>query len=611
MTVHIEPLEREYFAVRFPYNERLVRRIKSLPNRRWNKEKSRWEVHISHLGEVLRLLNRKADDVDKKLLRSFQIYRIRNCSVRLLLGNVVAELSGTGLPVDKIDAATSFLLPGHQFMPSFQEGKWDGRRHLWNHKTQSFPAGLAERVQELLRSEGVVYEVVPPPELPEGTLQFEAPKLTLRDYQQECLEAALQARRGVIELATGSGKTAVATCIINHLRHRTLFLVHTRDLLYQTREYMEQQLGVKVGQAGDGVVRIEPVTVATVQTCAKALGIKLAKTEDDEEKLEDDKTDLRGTRELLINTIRNCPVVFFDECHHLPADCCYSLAMETQGAGYRYGLSATPYRSDRMDLLLEAALGAKIYRANASVLIEKGFLVPPHITFENVPATSLQLADQDYQSIFLTCVLTNPVRNQLIANAVREIVSQGMTVLVLVSQVRHGEILQGLLADVPLVQGSDPAEKRRVIFRDLETGRQPAVIATTLADEGLDIPTLGAVVLASGGKSETRALQRIGRALRPAQGKTKALVIDFFDNAPYLTEHSLKRIEVFRSEPLFQVTGKGFALPEPKEKKRKKTGGEEVANEEVQRKERSAEHQGKKKASVTSGRRPKSKLTNR
>ena len=79
-----------------------------------------------------------------------------------------------------------------------------------------------------------------------------------------------------------------------------------------------------------------------------------------------------------------------------------------------------------------------------------------------------------------------------------------------------------------------------------------------LADEGLDIPSLRAVVLASGGKSETRALQRVGRALRTAPGKTEAIVVDFFDNAPYLKEHSMARLELFRNEPTFRVETVGF-----------------------------------------------------
>ena len=85
-----------------------------------------------------------------------------------------------------------------------------------------------------------------------------------------------------------------------------------------------------------------------------------------------------------------------------------------------------------------------------------------------------------------------------------------------------------------------------------------ALIATTLADEGLDIPSLDCLILAGGGKSATRAYQRIGRALRPAPDKEEAAILDFFDRAPYLQEHSLERLRLYRHEPAFDVRTRGW-----------------------------------------------------
>src|SRR5690606_6996353 len=160
--------------------------------------------------------------------------------------------------------------------------------------------------------------------------------------------------------------------IIYRLQRPALFIVHTKDLLYQTRAVLARQLQIPIGQVGDGIVDLQPITVATVQSCARALDVKIDHTPDDDEVLESDKTSLDETAaEQLISYIRRVPVVFFDECHHLPADTAYSLAMEMEGAAWRYGLSATPYRADRQDLLLEAALGPKIISARASALIEQ------------------------------------------------------------------------------------------------------------------------------------------------------------------------------------------------------------------------------------------------
>ena len=234
--------------------------------------------------------------------------------------------------------------------------------------------------------------------------------------------------------------------------------------------------------------------------------------------------------------------------------------MQTAGAHHRFGLSATPYRDDRQDLLLEAALGPKLYRANASVLIQKGYLVPPRIRYHAVPAFKVVTGRADYQEVYQHYIVNNKRRNGMIAEQALALAGQGRSVLILVSQVAHGEALRELLPDVPLVQGSDSAGHRHHIFRELQDRRRLIVIATTLADEGLDIPSLRAVILASGGKSETRALQRVGRALRTAPGKTEALVVDFFDNAPFLKEHSMARLELFRNEPAFRVETVGFRV---------------------------------------------------
>ncbi|GIX43893.1 MAG: DEAD/DEAH box helicase [Candidatus Hydrogenedentota bacterium] len=549
----------DFFSVQFPYQLHYVRRIRNLGNRRWDPDTKSWLVHLAHLLEVMEIFELTRADIPPKLWRAYQVYRIRNYRVRLIAGPVMARLEGDNLPLDKIDAATSFFLPGYQYTQRFIEGRWDGRRHLLDRRRMQFPAGLLPRVRAVLNAEGVAYQFIEETPVPQRTLTFKRPPVELRDYQRACVQAALNARRGVLELATGAGKTLLAACLIHELGLPTLFVVHTRDLLHQTREVFRQHLSSKIGQVGDGKIDLQPVTVATVQTCSRAFGINVGLTPDDDEPLEDDPTEVAARSKDVVEFVRSCPVVFFDECHHLPAECCYALAMETKNAHYRYGLSATPYRADRLDMLLEAALGEKIFCARASNLIERGYLVPPEIYFYAVsPYRTAPSRRPDYATIFREYIIHNPERNAMIVEHARALAEEGKSVLVLVSQVAHGEVLRELMPEAPLVQGTDSAEKRQKVFHRLGKKSLRIVIATTLADEGLDIPTLDAVILASGGKSETRALQRVGRSLRPAPKKKHATIIDFFDNAPYLQEHSLRRLEIFRTEPAFRIHTVGF-----------------------------------------------------
>lgn len=561
--ISLELLDNGRLAVKLPYNENFLSAVRALTDRRWNREERQWEVGIAHLQDLLDILQLDTTAVSRKALRAYQMYKIRHGRARIKADNIHAVLSGLNLPFEKIDKMTSYHVPGYRYMTRFKKGSWDGKRHLFHAGNHRFPSGLVRRVARILQSVDIDCDVRWPDEPEKQSLAGSTKSATatsrkklrskltpLRDYQKECLSAALQERRGIIEIATGGGKTIIAAHLIHEISRPALFLVHTRDLLYQTIEVFERELKVPIGCVGDGRVEIQPVTVATVQTCARALDIKIEATADSL-RLTREKAPTVTDAERIRNMVQSVPVAIFDECHHLPAETSYGLASEMTSALWRFGLSATPYRADRLDLLMEAALGPKIFSARASALIEMGFLVPPKIRFVRVPALIVKGKKVDYSEIYSTYIVENRKRNKLIVEAAREQVAEGKSVLVLVTQVRHGEILQGILKGAPLLQGNDPPELRREIFQALEKKSQPVAIATTLADEGLDLPSLNCVILAGAGRSETRALQRIGRALRTAPGKDHAVVIDFMDDAPYLREHASDRLEIYKTEPRF------------------------------------------------------------
>ena len=82
---------------------------------------------------------------------------------------------------------------------------------------------------------------------------------------------------------------------------------------------------------------------------------------------------------------------------------------------------------------------------------------------------------------------------------------------------------------------------------------------------GIDLPILSGLVIAGAGKSSVRALQRIGRVIRPYKGKKVAAVLDFADQAPYLINHAIARKEIYQTE--FDVT-----WPQEKTKKENSPG---------------------------------------
>ncbi|MFB3897822.1 MAG: DEAD/DEAH box helicase [bacterium] len=548
--MEITLIDEEYLGIKFYFNQNLIDQIRALENRRWNPEKKRWEVHIVHLPELMKICFLHPSQIDDQILYIYRKQWIQT-NLRVKVNHTYTTLSGTSIPFEKIDKVTSFWVSGSEYNPKYVDGVWDGYRHLFNKRTYQFPSGLLNKVLPILEQAQVNYLLIDERTTVSPTLKLVIRETNqVRKYQKTTIQKAVQEKRGIIEMATGAGKTMVAAGIIARLERPTIFFVHTRELLYQTKDFFELQFGIPIGQLGDGIVNLQPITVATIQSTIRAFGEEYHRFDEEDE---DDPTDISKQKDSIISMVENYPVVFFDECHHIPSDTCYTVAMHTKQAEYRYGLSATPYRSDHQDLLIEAALDEKIVRINASMLIDEGYLVPPEITFLPVPSNGIKKTVHDYSTIYQIAVIENQQRNTLIAKKARQLVNQGLTVLILVQQVKHGKLLTHFLPEAEFVQGADSSSKRNRIWKSFREQQIKIVIATTLADEGLDIPTLGALILAGGGKSETRALQRVGRVLRKSEHKDKAIIIDFMDEAPYLKEHSKNRWEIYQTESRFKI----------------------------------------------------------
>jgi len=126
-------------------------------------------------------------------------------------------------------------------------------------------------------------------------------------------------------------------------------------------------------------------------------------------------------------------------------------------------------------------------------------------------------------------------------------------VLVFVQRIGHGELLADMAKDagmtVPFLCGNDPSSVRMRTIKQLQTGKADSVIANVIWDEGVNIPAIRTLVLAGGGKSQIKTLQRLGRGLRLDEGKDTVEVIDFFDRSTrWLRQHSAAREKVWKSQ---------------------------------------------------------------
>jgi len=402
----------------------------------------------------------------------------------------------------------------------------------------------------------------------------------LRGYQLEALGHIVsqmeECGAATIQAATGSGKTEIAVASYKAVKpEKCFFLSLNTDLLIQAKRRFEKY-GVSAGIVNKDHFEVdEPVVCCTVQTLYKALdevekaGARYnGNGELDEEVLALlEETPVKDKHEL-VRQYKSADLVIIDECQHVPARTVWTCAISNTNA-LRLALSATPWRDDGRDLDIYCAMGDPVSRKiTSSELIERGYLVPAEIyfvhyrpsyasAFENVKGSA-----QLYMKVKNT-LYEDEVRNELIARIARFAPKPFMC---LVKEVKHGELVlkamkrEGL--NVKFVYGQLNPDERARIFNEIRRYRLDGIIATTLADEGLDLPALRSLILAGGGKSSTRALQRVGRIVRPAEGKVSGVVFDLYDDIRYFKEHAVKREEIYRTEPKWTIRHVGGGYEE-------------------------------------------------
>lgn len=463
-------------------------------------------------------------------------------------------------PLEFVREVTSYFVDGYQFSPAFKRRvwdpllggwrkAWDGRSHLFDVKTRSMPSGLARLVERELRIAAPTAKIRLIDERGYGPatandpagfaltgIDFGAGKF---DYQLEAAKAALGRGQCILKVATNGGKTEIAAAVTNYLKTPTLFVVPGIDLLHQTRARFAKRLSLpiaSIGIIGDSSFAIgEWITVATVDSLH-------ARMQDNAELLRY----LQSTVQLL----------FVDECHTAGSDTFYDV-LDGINAFYRIGLSGTPLdRSDGADLRLIAQTGDIAYEVSNQLLINRGVSVPVEVEIKRV--TSPKAVGGNYKSVQKTAIVGNVELNDDITTWVAAQVEAGKQVLVLVNTIEHGKALearlQGAFKAVKFLHGSESTQVRLDVLQAFTDGAMRCIVGTSIMRTGIDTPAIDVIVFADIGKSKIAALQAIGRGLRARPGKTVLLVRDYANFChKWLTKHSLKRLQIYKSEKCFTL----------------------------------------------------------
>lgn len=439
-----------------------------------------------------------------------------------------------------IDQATRFQPKNYMPTGLLDGDSGDGYAHLYDTSRGTLPIGLLDRAEKMLNRFDVEYRI-------EDTRQyrmFEPLEISyesnLREYQIEALVKAIESKRGVICLPCGTGKTLIGIVLTAELRTPTVFFVHKKELMYQTMKAYENEFGRPdlIGQVGDGVVDLKPITVAMVQSAS------------------------RLPRELFTEY----GLVLFDETHHAPCETIADIARYIESE-YVLGLSATPFREDGKEMLIWAATGPIIYQASTSDLINRGYLSRPHIDYLEVGPVSLR-PGLTYDTIYKSAVVFNDERNMKIALKAVDLAVFGK-VYVHCRQILHGQLLTDQINELlppeyeraEFIYGRDNRETRQHVMEAFRN-QNLRILVSTLLGEGVDIPEMYALILASGGLSRIFVQQVFGRLLRIAE-KPEVEFWDIKDQARHLERHFVERVRFYKSEDAFVLSPKMEAIEVP------------------------------------------------
>ncbi len=397
----------------------------------------------------------------------------------------------------------------------------------------------------------------------------------LRDYQVDVVHSVWRRLEGVgaatVQMATGAGKSYVAGYLAKLLAERGYHVYLTAmqlDLVYQLREFAERW--------GAPMDKIHAVTVQTLYR--RLTGRSVAEAAEDEEDREAASAyaDESGMTEDEFQLFQNEKkvAIIMDEAHHVPARTVKEV-MSAAGGGWalRVGLTATPWRNDNRDLEIYAYAGAVVEpRITSSFLIERGFAVPVEIRVVKAPRCLAERENgAEGWAKELKALVECEARNKLIVDLA---LGAEKPALVVTNRVKHAELLGKMLREaglrVAVATGAVKGEVRKKIYDDLRAGCIEVLTATALADEGLDLPPLKTLIIAVGGRSKTRTLQRIGRLVRPYPGKTTtlqrigrlvrpypgkttAVAYELEDAAGFARAHLQERLKLYKTEPYWRI----------------------------------------------------------
>lgn len=369
---------------------------------------------------------------------------------------------------------------------------------------------------------------------------------SLYEEQQRAIESLEIHQCGTLYATTAFGKTVTAAALIARKKVNTLILVHTKALLDQWRERLEEYLSTdfQPEQQPKGRGRRKKfqqfgALSSTENTLNGKIDIALLQScmSDNEVK----------------QLVRDYGMVIVDECHHAPA-VNFERVLREVNARYVYGLTATPIRKDGHQPIIFMQCGEIRYTADSkSQQAQQSFrrlLIPRFTSHRNLKADGgnyAQVIDE---------LIENESRNRVILDDVASNLTEGRTPIILTARTAHVDLLvvecRKICPNVVRLVGNDSAKAKREAMARLSRvpNDEPLVVVATgkYVGEGFDLPRLDTLMLALPVSWKGLIAQYTGRLHRNYPDKTETRIYDYIDlRVPICDSMYRKRLHGYKA----------------------------------------------------------------
>lgn len=319
------------------------------------------------------------------------------------------------------------------------------------------------------------------------------------------------------EAPTGFGKTWCGCDVIAKVGKKTIVVVTKEDLVDQWNEALKATLGLSIGN-GVGLIRGD-----VCQTAGNHVVIAMVQSLAKESRYPE-------------SSFRDFGLAIWDETHRVAADffsqSCYRLP-----AKLRWGISATPYRKDGRNDVLQAHIGPVRVRSDAApmqfrvIKVRSPWVCPARRKLQKDGTyTMVQVPHSAGRTAHVEDMLAKHFpRNKLIADFVVAAHRKGRRVLVQSNLLAHLQTLAELVTALGVPPGDIGHYAQGVSKEAREVVKSKRVIFASykMTSEATDIPQLDTLVMAT---PKSDVVQIVGRVIRFLDGKKEPVVFDVVDD---------------------------------------------------------------------------------